>query len=74
MTALLLIHNVSGGARTHVLVLPIHTLSLVMHILGLQWTMFRASNEHFELSRSSPLDQKISPRLKQNKKYEEAKG
>jgi hypothetical protein len=29
--------------------------------------MFRACNEHFELSRSLPLDQKISPRLKQKK-------
>ncbi len=59
---------------TMCLVVPIHTLSLVMHILGLQWTMFRACDEHFELSRSLPLDQKISPRLKQNKKYKEAKG
>jgi hypothetical protein len=67
MTALLLIHNVSGGAHTHILVLPIHTLRLVMHILGLQWTMVRACNEHFELSMSLPLDQKISPRLKQKK-------
>jgi hypothetical protein len=74
MTALLLIHNVSGGAPAHILVLPIHTLSLVMHILGLQWTMFRACNEHFELSRSLPLDQKISSQLKQKKQYKEANG